>query len=88
MIELRVKAGMEAAASLAAIKMLAWEHPGEQRLAILVEYVDVEGLDIDARGGAVIPTKVRRLELGPEWRYSASPQCLAALGEFGACECN
>lgn len=26
---------------------------------------------------------VRRLRLGPEWRYDASPACLAALSEFG-----
>jgi hypothetical protein len=28
----------------------------------------------------------RRLDLGPLWTYDASPQCLAALGEFGTIE--
>ena len=28
----------------------------------------------------------RRLTLGPEWRYDASPACLAALSEFGDAE--
>jgi hypothetical protein len=86
-IELRTKAGLEAARALARIKAIAWAHPGELRLAILIEYVDVDAISIDRRGKAVIPTKTRRLELGPLWGYSGSSECLAALSEFGAVEC-
>lgn len=68
MIELRVQAGLDAAASLARVKMLAWDHPGAHELAVLV-----------CRGDVV----ARRLVLGPDWRFDGSPECVAALSEFG-----
>lgn len=36
MIELRVPPGVESAQALGAIKAIAWEHPGEERLTLLV----------------------------------------------------
>lgn len=36
MIELRVEPGLDAAVGLLAVKQLAWEHPGEHELTILV----------------------------------------------------
>lgn len=66
MILLHVEPGLAAAASLTAIKCLAWDHPGDERLTLRVG--------------------VRDLCLGPEWTYSGSPECLAALAEYGAVE--
>lgn len=68
MIELRVEPGIEAASALAQVKTLAWEHQGAHELQLLARRVD--GSDL-------------RLTLGTAWLYSGSPQCLAALAEFG-----
>lgn len=68
MIALAVEAGLDAAASLARIKMLAAHHPGEHELRIVV-----------CEDGAV----KRRLDLGWMWTYSGSPDCLRALAAFG-----
>lgn len=67
MIELTVTPGLGSAQALASIKFLAHDHPGEQELTLVVW----------TQAGN------RRLGLGPMWRYSGSPDCLAALGEFG-----
>lgn len=36
MIQLRVQPGMEAARALSAIKAVAWDHPGDEELVLLV----------------------------------------------------
>lgn len=59
--------GIAGASSLAAIKTLAWDHPGAEHLTIVVP----------TRSGE------RRLELGGAWSYSGDEQCMAALSEFG-----
>lgn len=69
MIELRVERGRAAAASLLSVKRLAWEHPGEHELNVVVGH---------PHGGPDL-----RLTLGEEWRYSGTPACLSALAEFG-----
>jgi hypothetical protein len=66
-LHLRIESGLRAALGLSAIKLLAAEHPGEEELVLLI------------RGAA----GERRLALGPLWRYSGSPECLAALQEYG-----
>jgi hypothetical protein len=66
-IELHVEPGVAAARGLAQVKFLAWEHPGEHELTVVIC-----GREHD-----------RRLKLGGAWLYDASPACLAALGEFG-----
>lgn len=69
MIELRVEGGPSAALALSRIKQTAWDHPGNQQLVVVVP--------------ALSKPEPVRLALGPAWRYSGSPQCLAALSEFG-----
>jgi hypothetical protein len=67
-IELRVEPGIEAARALLAVKMLSWDHGGTHELQMVAA---------KPSGGEL------RLTLGDEWRYSGTPQCLAALAEFG-----
>jgi hypothetical protein len=67
-IEMRVEPGARAALALLSIKRIAWDHPGEHELRLLVA---------TSRAGD------RRLTLGPLWKYAETPECLAALGEFG-----
>lgn len=101
MIELRVVAGLDAAAGLTQVKLIATRFPGEHELMIVVPTETCRrcGGKRFARGteremetimqvracrcsGAWTPEE-RRLKLGPEWWYDASPACLAALAEFG-----
>lgn len=67
-IELKMPGGVDAAASLTQVKLLATRFPGEHELTIMLD---------TSRAGT------RRLRLGPTWKYDASPGCLAALAEFG-----
>jgi hypothetical protein len=67
-IELKVEAGVEAAAALVRVKMVAADHPGDHELEVQVH-----------RGRE----RVRTLRLGPLWTYSGDAACLAALGEYG-----
>lgn len=68
MIYLKVAAGARAAAALSRIKAVSWDHPGDERLTLLVPGVKVPEAQI---------------ALGPEWRYADTPECRAALAEFG-----
>ena len=73
MIELRVQPGAAAAASLTTVKLIATRFPGERRLTIVIPGFDFSGMKPEER----------RLTLGPEWKYDASPACVSALSEFG-----
>jgi hypothetical protein len=66
-IELRVDGGHRAAVSLSRIKALAWDHPGEEELVLIVPSVSRPD-----------PT---RLSLGPAWRYGHS--AVEPLSLFG-----
>ncbi len=68
MIVLHVHAGAEAVATLQQVKLAAKRFPGTHRLKLVVAMANGEE---------------RRVTLGYEWRYDASPACLAALSEFG-----
>lgn len=72
MIELKIVPGIGGAAALARIKALAWEHPGEHELAVLVP--------------SRTPEQFVTLKLGPFWKYDPCEDLLAALGEFGEVE--
>lgn len=67
MIELRVEPGVEAARALMAIKAVAWDNPGVERLKLVME----------TRSGR------REVLLGPEWGYAGDERCMAELAEFG-----
>jgi hypothetical protein len=68
-IELRVEPGLNAAQGLARLKGLAVDFPGRHELTVLVE-----------RAASPEPL---RLTLGDLWLFSGSPECMAALAEFG-----
>jgi hypothetical protein len=70
-IEVRMKPGVDAAAGLTQVKLIAARFPGEHELRIRLVAEDGE-------------TTIRTLTLGPLWMYDGSDACLAALGEFGA----
>lgn len=70
MIELRVEAGLEAAAALTQIKLMATRFPGDHELRVVVRSPRTEGGE-------------RQLRLGPMWTYDGSEACLSALAEFG-----
>ena len=68
MIVLHVDGGADAAAALDQIKLAAKRFPGRHRLRLIVRMANGEE---------------RRVTLGYDWRYEASPACLAAFSEFG-----
>lgn len=76
MIVLRMIAGHNAAEALMQIKLIATRFPGKYALAIHVRTPDQ----------LIRSEKGRQLILGPDFRYSASDACLAALREFGDVE--
>lgn len=57
----------EGLAIVKSIKALAEQHPGGHDLRLVM----------------LTSVGVRRLTLGPDWRYSGEPACMAALAEFG-----
>jgi hypothetical protein len=54
--------------------------------ADLLKHLRIIALRHPGPHGLVVLTADRRVELGPAWSFSASPTCLAALGEFGTVE--
>jgi hypothetical protein len=70
-IVLHTAAGADAAAALEQIKFAAKRFPGRHRLRLHVRMASGEE---------------RRVTLGKDWRYDASPACLTALSEFGRAE--
>lgn len=88
MIELHVLAGTPAAASLDFIKGEALRHPGEHELVIVAATRVCDGCGLIDRahpsaGCSGFRPRAGRVTLGPQWRYDASPACLAHLAEFG-----
>lgn len=61
-------AALDAVAALQQVKIAAKRFPGRHRLKLIVAMANGEE---------------RRVTLGYDWRYDASPACLAALSEFG-----
>jgi hypothetical protein len=68
MIVLQIDGGADAEVVLTQVKFAAKRFPGRHRLKLVVAMANGEE---------------RRVTFGWDWRYDASPACLAALAEFG-----
>lgn len=78
-LTISLEARVAAASSLAAIKSLAWEYPGDHELEVVIPAAN-------PRPGELGTRDTRRLRLGPLWTYDASPEVVSALEEYGVVE--